>query len=155
MPTLLEIFPDPEDLLALKPEELAGILIEIASGIVMFETLKAQVFPQGGRGYPAGWISEEVPLALAEALSWLETQGIIVRDPTQSTVYRWTRQGRALKTRTDLEAFRKGRTLPLYATAAIPDRQGSSLVSSRRSRHGGLPSIQRGRSRSPQGRELS
>jgi hypothetical protein len=54
MPTLLEIFPDPQDLLTLKPEELAGILIEMPGGF-QFEYLKAQVAPPRGGGYPPGW----------------------------------------------------------------------------------------------------
>jgi hypothetical protein len=33
MPTLLEIFPDGRQLLALEREELAGVLIEIVPGI--------------------------------------------------------------------------------------------------------------------------
>ena len=115
MLTLLEIFPDPQDLLALKPEELAGILIEIVPAVRLFETLKAQVSPRsGGGGYPRGWVLGEVELALAEALSWLENQGIIVRNPTQPAPwYLVTRRGRALKTRADFEAYRKGRALPL------------------------------------------
>ncbi len=111
MPTLLEIFPDPQDLLALKPEELAGILIEIPDGS-QFENLKAQVAPPRGGGYPPGWQLEEVELALTEALSWLETQGIIVRHPAHPALYLATRQGRALKTRADLEVFRRNRALP-------------------------------------------
>jgi uncharacterized protein (TIGR02391 family) len=118
MPTLLEIFPDSKDLLALEREELAGILIEIVPGIsqaagFMIDNLTEQVFLRHGNGYGRG-VLEEVVLALAEAVSWLETQGIIVRNPTQPAPwYLVTRRGRALKTRTDLEAFRKGRTLPL------------------------------------------
>jgi Protein of unknown function (Hypoth_ymh) len=115
MPTLLEMFPDPQDLLALKPEELAGILIEIVPNVRLFDNLKAEIFPRpDGRGYPRGWVLEEVVLALAEALSWLENQGIIVRDPMQPALsYLVIRQGRAVRTRADLEAFHKGRTLPL------------------------------------------
>lgn len=120
MPTLLEIFPDPKDLLALKPEELAGVLIEIVPGVSQGEAgftinkLRGQISPQrDGSGYVHGPLEESV-LALAEAWSWLETQGIIVRNPTQSEGwYLLTRRGRELKTRADLEAFRKGRTLPL------------------------------------------
>lgn len=122
MPTLLEIFPDARQLLALEPEELAGVLIEILPGVsqsagFMIDSLTAQVFPPHphlqGRGYGHG-ISEEVVLAFAEALSWLETQGLIVRNPTQPAPwYMVTRRARAVKTRADLEAFRKGRTLPI------------------------------------------
>src|ERR1700730_12569222 len=53
MPTLLEIFPDPKDLLALEREELAGILIEIVPGIsqaagFMIDNLTEQVFLRHG-----------------------------------------------------------------------------------------------------------
>ena len=60
MPTLLEIFPDARQLLALEPEELAGALIEIIPGVsqsagFMAENFTAQVFPRRaaalGRGY--------------------------------------------------------------------------------------------------------
>src|SRR5438105_9773382 len=102
MPTLGEIFPDPQQLLALQPEELAGVLIEIGD-FRLFKNLKAQVFSSSQGGDQTGWLADEVELALAEALSWLETQGIIVRHPHTSGVYLFTRQGRALKTRTDLE----------------------------------------------------
>jgi hypothetical protein len=73
-PTLLEIFPDPQDLLALKPEELAGILLiefvpdtsESDHGF-RFAEIKAQV----EKSYPRGRGLHEIVLALTEALSWL------------------------------------------------------------------------------------
>jgi len=112
MPTLAEIFPDPQALLALNPEELAGLLIEIPDGL-LFDRLKAQVSPgPDGSGYATGWVLGDVQSALAAALSWLETQGIVVRDPNCLTVYSRTRKGRAIRSHSDLEAFRKG-TLPL------------------------------------------
>jgi uncharacterized protein (TIGR02391 family) len=116
MPTLLEIFPDPQDLLALQPEELAGILlIEFVPDIsesedgFRFAKIKAQV----EESYPRGRGLYEIVLALTEALSWLETQGIIVQNPLQLPAlwYRVTRRGRILQTHADLEAFRKGRLL--------------------------------------------
>jgi hypothetical protein len=119
MATLLEIFPDARELLALEPEELAGVLIELLPGIsqesgFQFGNLTEPVFrPLQGNGYGPG-IFHEVALALAEALSWLEAQGLIVQNPVQRAPwYLVTRRGRALKTRADVEAFRKGRTLPL------------------------------------------
>src|SRR5271165_6475936 len=118
MPTLLEIFPDARQLLALEREELADVLIEIVPGIsqsagFMINNLTDQVFTGQGNGYGPG-IFQEVVLALAEALSWLENQGVIVRNPTQPAPwYLVTRRGRVLKTRADLDAYRKGRVLPL------------------------------------------
>lgn len=118
MATLLSIFPDPKELLALEPEELAGVLVEIIPGVsqsagFMINNLLGQLFLPHGQGYSFG-VQGEVAQALAEAQSWLETQGIIVRNPTQPAEwYLLTRRGRQLRTRADLEAFRKGRTLPL------------------------------------------
>jgi hypothetical protein len=49
MPTLLEIFPDARELLALEPEDLAGVLIELLAGTsqssgFMLENLTDQFF---------------------------------------------------------------------------------------------------------------
>jgi len=102
----------------MEPEELAGILVEIIPGVsqsagFLLEDLLNPFFPAQGGGYPQS-AQANIVLALAEALSWLKTQGIIVKNPTQPAPwYLLTRRGRTLKTRTDLEAFRKGRALPL------------------------------------------
>lgn len=118
MTTLLTIFPDVTDLLALEPEELAGVLVEIIPGLSQpagfaLGDLTTPMFPPQGGGYPPG-AQDEITVALAEALSWLVNQGIVIRNPNQPAGrYLLTRRGRALITRADLEAFRKGRTLPL------------------------------------------
>src|SRR5271166_1419557 len=110
--TLLSIFPKPEDLLALPPEELGGVILEIAPGVMqngMFNTasLLAQLFSPIGNSYPSG-VHEQVRLAVAEALSWLTNQGLVMLDPDQPTGwYRPTRLGAQLKTRADVEGFRK------------------------------------------------
>jgi hypothetical protein len=118
MPNLLTTFPEPKDLLALAPEELAGILLEIipkvaqSAGFLMANFVD-QLFPITGAGYQSP-VRGDVEIAVAESMSWLETQGIIVLNPGQPAAwYLLTRRGREIKTRTDLEAFRKGRTLPV------------------------------------------
>lgn len=117
MPSLLTIFPEPKNLLALEPEELAGILIEIIPSIsqnsgFLINSFLEQLSPPHGGGYPPA-IHAQVAVVLAEAMSWLETQGIIVRNPNQPAEwYLLTRRGQGQKTRVDLEAFRKGRALP-------------------------------------------
>jgi uncharacterized protein (TIGR02391 family) len=119
MPTALTaIFPNPKDFFALEPEELAGILVELIPSVsqqagFLIESLMTPMFPVQGGGYPPA-VQGQVAVTLAEAFSWLETQGIIVRNPNQPAAwYLLTRRGQALKTHTDVEAFRKGRTLPL------------------------------------------
>lgn len=116
--SLLDIFPTPGSLLALAPEELAGVLMEIApnvlrNGIFSDYDLSNSVFHTPDRGYPDN-SHRAVRLAIAEAVSWLISEGLIIIDPDQSGQhYVLTRRGRALKTRADIEAFRKGRILPV------------------------------------------
>jgi hypothetical protein len=52
--TLLSVFPNPEELLALEPEELGGVILEIAPGVIqngMFgiHSLLAQLFQLVGK----------------------------------------------------------------------------------------------------------
>jgi uncharacterized protein (TIGR02391 family) len=126
MPTLLELLPKPEDLLALEPEELAGLLIETltpamqATG-VHFEAIEKPLYPlmwsagQLAPGYPAEAIPA-VRVALAEALSWLERQGLIVRSPghPNGNWYLVSRRGRSLSSRSDVAAYNAAGTLPLH-----------------------------------------
>jgi hypothetical protein len=110
--TLLSIFPNPDDLLSLPPEELGGVILEIASGVMqngMFNMagLLAPLFPPVGNGYPVG-LRNEVRLTVAEALSWLTNEGLVMLDPDQpASWYRPTRRGAQLKTRADVDTFRK------------------------------------------------
>lgn len=115
--TLLSIFPDPADLLALEPEELGGVILEIAEGVTqngMFHiaAFSAQLFTPHGGPYQYN-VRRPVELALAEAMSWLQTEGLIVIDPGQPAQwYVVTRRGRTLRNRADVQAYRKGRILP-------------------------------------------
>jgi uncharacterized protein (TIGR02391 family) len=55
----------------------------------------------------------EVRRALAEAMQWLEAEGLIIPDPEQSAGwFRLTRRGERLKEPADIEAYRKGGLLP-------------------------------------------
>lgn len=87
MPTLLELFPDPETLLALSPEELAEAILPIASsmrqnGVVILGLMDTQY--NGGSGnqafYPQA-IRPAIAKAIAEAWSWLQSTGLLVQDP--------------------------------------------------------------------------
>jgi hypothetical protein len=116
--TLVYLFPRHEDLTALGPDDLGGVIMELMppllqSGLFNPAALVAQVFQIVGPSYPPG-VQRAVDLAIAEALSWLVTQGLLVPDPGQPPpgFYVPTRRARNLRTRVDLEAFRKGRILP-------------------------------------------
>jgi uncharacterized protein (TIGR02391 family) len=75
--------------------------------------LLAQLYQVVGPSYPPG-TQRSVSLAVAEAISWLLTQGLLVPDPGQpsSGFYVPTRRAERQRTRADVETFRKGRILP-------------------------------------------
>jgi Protein of unknown function (Hypoth_ymh) len=87
------------------------LVVSRLSASYPLQDLRAQIAPPAAEAIhlPGNF---KVELALAEALSWLETQGIIVPDRAAPTVYALTRRGRDLRTRADLEVFRKNRSLP-------------------------------------------
>src|SRR5262245_33671290 len=117
-PTLLSVFPKPEDLLAATPEDLAGVLIEVMPSLmqndrVHIQSFRTQLYRSGPPSSYPPYSQSEVDLALAEALSWLVTQGLIVSDPGQS--WGWyvrARRAHRLQTRVDVEGYRKGHILP-------------------------------------------
>jgi hypothetical protein len=67
-----------------------------------------------GGGYPQN-VNHEVSLVVAEAMAWLEREGLLIPNPTQpnSAWYVLTRAGRKIKTRGELEAYRSGRQMPV------------------------------------------
>jgi hypothetical protein len=118
--SLLSLLPNPDDLLAVQPEELGGVLLELAptvaqrDGMFTLGFLVQPLFPPSGGGYPPNK-QRQVYLAAGEALAWLLSQGLVIHDPTQPSPD-WlilTRRGRTLHTRADVEVFRKGRILPI------------------------------------------
>lgn len=123
MVTLREIFAGPSDLLRLGPEELAGVLIEVIPSAIQHDKFVAQALLQAL--YPVqggGWEGSDRPviLAIAEAMAWLISQGLLMRDPSQpGEWYLLTRRGRQLSSRIDVEAYRKGRELPLHLLQPI------------------------------------
>ena len=130
--SLLSLFPTPDDVLALTPEDLGGVIIELMppllqNGLFNPAALIGQAYHLSGPSYPPG-SKRDIELAVAEAISWLITQGLLVADPGQPApgFYVPTRRARSLKTRVDVEAFSKGRILPddllptLFAEKVVP-----------------------------------
>ncbi len=65
-----------------------------------------------GSSYPPA-SKREALVAIAEAVSWLRSQGLIVDDPEQPEhFFVLTKRAKAFRGRADLEAYRKGRVLP-------------------------------------------
>lgn len=75
--------------------------------------LRDQLFTTTSSSYPPT-SKQQTLVAMAEALSWLRSQGLIVEDPEQPQhFFIITKKAKALHSRADLEAYRKGRVLPV------------------------------------------
>jgi hypothetical protein len=130
-PSLLSLFPTPQDLLALTPEDLGGAIIEVVppliqNGMFNIHSLLTPLYQRHDPFYPQE-TRRPVMLAVAEALSWLTTHGLVIIDPEQPALqYRLARRAADIRTRADVEAFRKGRILPddlvpaLFAQKVVP-----------------------------------
>jgi uncharacterized protein (TIGR02391 family) len=118
---LTEAFPDAKTLLALQPEELGDMILELThadgSGPVTF-TLAGLMDPVNNRIDPA-WsqaIRPQVLRAVAEAMAWLEHTDLIMRDPTQAYGTPWrtrTRRGSQLRNRSLAAEYRAAAILPV------------------------------------------
>ncbi len=119
MPNLADIFPDVETVLAIEPEELGAVLIELWEGAAnrhddtcLVETFASELFTPGQLRYPANK-QQALYRCIAEAMSWLEREGLIIHEPGQPAPwYRRTRRGLKFKTRADFAAFRQANILP-------------------------------------------
>lgn len=111
MITLVTEVPEVDLLLAMPPEELAGIVLRVASqnlqqsGLVHPISLKEKI-----RGHPVtqpGYDKriDEAELAFDEAWSWLLGQGLLIH-PTEHTSSGYARLSRRAKTLLDSVAFR-------------------------------------------------
>lgn len=107
------LVPNVEDLLVLEAEEVAGVLIACLSDfggqINQYNFfLQLERPPQ----YPVR--QEEASQALMEAWSWLEREGLLVRDAHQTSSQNFflSRRGRRMKSREDLAAYRRASLLP-------------------------------------------
>jgi uncharacterized protein (TIGR02391 family) len=120
--------PDPDAVIALEPEELAGILIRLIQrrelqtspngmfhpGNMLSEAMQDGDPSRGHSGYPREkW--QEIGVALSEAFAWLEGQGLIIPPPDGTNGRAgWrilSRRARRLKTEEDFRQFELARRL--------------------------------------------
>jgi uncharacterized protein (TIGR02391 family) len=115
------LVPNPDDLLALEVEEVAGVLLTHLNSYPF-----GNAFVHGGTGvsqhnffsgadhYPEHPDrKKEVTHALMEAWSWLQSEGLLVRDAVQPADWFFiSRRGRSLKSLEDFAAFRNVSLLP-------------------------------------------
>lgn len=116
MPTLFELLPDADAVLALEPEELAGIALEM---------LVQQSPHEVGKAHPANFTNPDslgnfgqdkrdaIALAMAEAWNWLVREGLLAGKPGDPFGWHFvTRRGAKLKNRRGVESYRKSIELP-------------------------------------------
>lgn len=116
--SIYSIMPDPETLLSLEPEELAGAVLEFLNSIDerMSGGLNRYNFslPHTVKEYP-GPYQERISQALMEAWVWLEREGLIAPKPGQNGEWVFiTRRGRQIKDRTGLQSYRRSNLLPRH-----------------------------------------
>ena len=132
------IIPDPESLLDLEPEELAGVVLEHLNSIPPSEVrslLHANniCVEYGIREYPQDY-HDRISQALMEAWVWLEREGLIAPRPGEQT-HGWvfiTRRGQRLKQATDLAAFQKANLLPKTLLHPVVAQNGMVSILKRR-----------------------
>lgn len=116
--SIYSIIPDPEALLALEPEELAGVVIEYLNSLSGSDRGQLNRYNFSlhytVKEYPPEY-QERISQALMEAWVWLEREGLIAPRPgTQGEWVFITRRGCRLEKATDLQAYRRADQLPRH-----------------------------------------
>lgn len=116
MKTIYSIVPDAEALLALEPEELAGVILEHLNSLSDLERSSLNRFNfsliHTYREYPSQ-DHKRIAEALMEAWSWLEREGLIAPAPEQNNDWYFvTRRGKRVGDRDGLAAYRNSSLLP-------------------------------------------
>jgi uncharacterized protein (TIGR02391 family) len=123
MPTLEDLIPNVDVLLALAPEELAPTLLQVAKSQLQHGMFNAAniALVTTGRGMAAYQTSpyqgheQEVGLVVTEALNWLRTQGLVVPAPGNSGNQGFlvvSRQGNQIANDEDFKRFREAASFP-------------------------------------------
>ena len=115
--SVYSILPDAEALLALAPEELAGVVLEVLNSIPperrgMLNRYNFTIPSSVAAPYPAQY-QMRVAEAVTEAWVWLERDGLLAPRPgEQHGGVFVTRRGKEVASRVGLESYRRGNLLP-------------------------------------------
>jgi len=126
MPTLLDVLPDPDTVLDLEPEELAGFVIQFLHSLspqdrsaqLMRNNFGGSLFYVAHHAPPAyqGLSDdkrEKIKQAAMEAWFWLEREGFLAPEPGPNRdTFFITKRGQRVKNAIDLAAIRKADFLP-------------------------------------------
>ncbi len=110
------LLPDPEALLALAPEELAGVVLQYLNSLSHSNSGQLNRYnfslPHTVQDYPSQY-RDRISRALMEAWVWLEREGLLAPKPgTQGEWVFVTRRGQQLATPEDLRRYQRGNVLP-------------------------------------------
>lgn len=120
MRSIRDLIPQPQTLFDMSVEDYAAALIELVpaghENGVSAEALISHWFPSGGQGaFPFG-LRKPTLMATVEAFDWLRAEGLVTRNPEHSWQgqdhYVLTRRGQTVKSRGEVKAFAKARSLP-------------------------------------------
>lgn len=118
MTHLADIFSEASQILEPEPEELASTLLQTLppepGAKFCLPQFLDQLYSVSGGGLPHH-TRNDVEVALAEAIEWLRSQGLVIRDPGQSPQwFQLTRRARKIKAEGKLQEFRTGQILPVH-----------------------------------------
>jgi uncharacterized protein (TIGR02391 family) len=114
MMRICELIPDPEALLALEPEELAGVVLQYLNSLEENSSSFSRYnfsLPERVEGYPKEY-HQTICRALMEAWVYLEREGLLVPKPGSEGWFIISRRGKKLATPEDFQNYRKGNLLP-------------------------------------------
>src|SRR5690242_15917404 len=108
--TLIQLVPDPENLLQLEPEEVAGVVLEWINS-AQFQMFKRSEILRHAADQYAEAFRERVLMATMEAWTWLEREGLLVPYPGHPDCYFVSRRGKHIGARSDLNHYRRAAVL--------------------------------------------
>ncbi len=114
--SLYSLLPDPEALLALEPEELAGVVLQHLNSLSGSNSGQLNRYnfslSHTVQEYPEQY-RDRISRALMEGWVWLEREGMLAPKPgSQGEWVFITRRGKQLATPRDLERYRRSNLLP-------------------------------------------
>jgi uncharacterized protein (TIGR02391 family) len=112
--TLISLFPDPEPLLQLSPEEIAWVILEIVNSWDP-ERLRQNLAPHSfthSEALDYTRLRQEVMEVLAEGWAWLQRECLLVPRPGTSGEYAiLSRKAKQMGSRSELEVYRRANLL--------------------------------------------
>ena len=118
MPTLSTLIPDADAILALQPEELAGLGLELITSVTPEDGIGSPLHPtsfthpQTLGTFPSDK-RKEVEYAMAEGWNWLLREGLIAPVPGETSGWHFvTRRGKQLRDRAGVVAYANSVLLP-------------------------------------------